>query len=224
MYLLTSINTNTKIWLAHFPDYYHKSRELEDLLSDEEKAKAEQFVFELDKLKFTISRGLLRIHLGKLLEVNPKTLRFEYNKYGKPDLSQISPNLPIKFNLSHSGDFLIYAFSNYDVGIDIEFIRPDFQPDDLVSHFFSNEEAEAYYELPCALRVPSFFWAWTRKESFVKALGQGLSFPLQQISVSILPQASVTPFYLAFKNLPSYTIVDIPMPSVQYSGSLCYKP
>jgi len=223
MRLLTSINTITEIWLVHFPDYYYKSRELADLLSDEEKAKSEQFVFELDKLKFTISRGLLRIHLGKLLKVDPKILQFEYNKYGKPGLSQSSPNFPVKFNLSHSGNFLIYAFSKYDVGIDIELIRPDFQPDDLVSHLFSIEEAEAFYGLPGALRVHSFFWAWTRKESFVKALGQGLSFPLHEISVSVLPQASGTPFHLAFKNLPSYTIVDIPMPSVQYSGSLCYK-
>jgi 4'-phosphopantetheinyl transferase len=217
---LFSIHSGTQIWIARFSDYYLQTEELKTLLSNEEKARSARFHFNHDRDKFIISRGLLRTYLGRLLGENPKSLNFTCNEFGKPKLS--GSHATIEFNLSHSGDFVIYAFSKDEVGIDIEYIRPDFEPSSLVSHLFSADESLQYFRLPDSLRIPAFFWSWTRKESFVKALGKGLTFPLQQIAISVLPKASDRPSYIV-QNFQTYAIYDIEVPSAPYALSVCCK-
>ncbi|HLW65990.1 MAG TPA: 4'-phosphopantetheinyl transferase superfamily protein, partial [Gemmataceae bacterium] len=73
------------------------------------------------------------------------------------------------------------------IGVDIEQIRPDFATDEIAKRFFSEREWQALRALPTVERTAAFFRCWTRKEAFIKAIGEGLSFPLDAFAVSLAP-------------------------------------
>jgi 4'-phosphopantetheinyl transferase len=94
----------------------------------------------------------------------------------------------LRFNVSHSAGLALIAVSaGHRVGIDIERIRPDVDITTLAERFFSDRERAGLRALPDNLRLPAFFACWTRKESFLKATGDGLSFPLADFSVATHP-------------------------------------
>jgi 4'-phosphopantetheinyl transferase len=96
----------------------------------------------------------------------------------------------LEFNLSHSGSYVVYAVTHAGpVGIDIEQVRDIAEADELVLQYFSAAEIEAYRALPIERRNLGFLAGWTRKEAFVKAIGEGLSHPLDTFDVSIDPDA-----------------------------------
>jgi 4'-phosphopantetheinyl transferase len=78
------------------------------------------------------------------------------------------------------------------LGVDIELERPT-DVLELARRFFSPAEYRALSALPVGAQQRAFFRGWTRKESFVKALGDGLSFPLDGFDVSFDEQAEATP-------------------------------
>ena len=99
-----------------------------------------------------------------------------YTAYGKPRLDP-----KIDFNLSHSGNYVIGAFSaDGRVGIDIERIR------ELALADFSRYMTPAEWEQIRAASDPydQFFAYWTKKESVMKADGRGLSIPLPNIAIA----------------------------------------
>lgn len=172
------------VWRASLdvPDSYVQS--LERTLSTEELKRAGRFYFEAHRRDFTIGRGLLRSILGLYLDVAPDRVSFFYNAYGKPLLR----DEVIHFNLSHSGRMVIYGIScGRKIGVDIERTRTDFDCEQLAEKFLSDRECAMLQTLPHELRHHGFFNCWTRKEAFIKAIGQGVSFPLKQFDVSLLP-------------------------------------
>jgi 4'-phosphopantetheinyl transferase len=82
---------------------------------------------------------------------------------------------------------LIAVGSVQRLGVDIEKIRGDVDTAALAERFFSVRERAGLRALPDHLRVPGFFACWTRKEAFLKATGEGLSFPLADFSVTTHP-------------------------------------
>ncbi len=93
------------------------------------------------------------------------------------------------FNVAHSGDQALIAFgSEHHLGVDIEKMRGDVDTKSLSERFFSKHEVEELRSLPEPMQVPAFFAAWCRKEAFIKAIGDGLSFPLADFSVSVHPE------------------------------------
>ncbi|OJW52766.1 MAG: hypothetical protein BGO67_04765 [Alphaproteobacteria bacterium 41-28] len=82
-----------------------------DSLSPDERERAASFKFEQDQSVFVIARGILRHLLAAYLKQSPSDIDFTYNAYGKPLLKQPKQDNPIYFNLSHSNDMVIYAFS-----------------------------------------------------------------------------------------------------------------
>lgn len=83
----------------------------------------------------------------------------------------------VQFNLSHSGPYGVCAVSDAPVGVDVELIRPLRQ--DVAKRFFTETEQGWLARRP----PKEFFCLWTRKESFSKALGKGLTLPMQSFSV-----------------------------------------
>lgn len=153
------------------------------LLSSDEILKAKRFKFEIDRERFIISRGILRVLLGRYLKENPKEIEFEYSSYGKPFVLH---NDNIKFNISHSGNMAVFGFvKDVEIGVDIEKIKEDFDVLKLAKSFFSKDEIVALEKQPKEELSRTFFRCWTRKESFIKAEGSGLSFPLDKFSVSM---------------------------------------
>jgi len=157
-------------------------------LSSDEMQRAARFHFERDQNHFIVARGVLRKILSYYTQKKPYEIRFDYNKYGKPLLPPEQGGRQLHFNLSHSAGICVYAVAyQREVGVDIEYIRPDFSELEIAERFFSPDEVKVLRSLPAAEQKTAFFLCWTRKEAFIKAKGQGLSIPLDQFDVSLVP-------------------------------------
>src|SRR5208283_4072463 len=74
-----------------------------------------------------------------------------------------------------------------EIGIDLEFIRCDLEVEQIAERFFSRSEIATLRAVPTDLQKYAFFLCWTRKEAYIKARGEGLSLPLDQFDVSLIP-------------------------------------
>ena len=117
-----------------------------------------------------------------MAKIRAQEIILEQNEHGKLYLK----NSWLQFNLSHSHELALFAFA-YDqaVGIDVEFIRKEFIIDDIVKRFFSKREITALFALPKNEQQQAFFNCWARKEAFIKALGVGIFYPLDQFDVAV---------------------------------------
>ncbi len=150
--------------------------------------RAERFHFEKFRKNFIVCRGILRMLLSCYLGVEPSHLQFCYGKNGKPALADTFGKGTIHFNLSKSDGVAIYAFNrDCEIGVDIERIRDLSEMDQIAERFFSIRENEVFHVLPKSKRKEAFFNCWTRKEAFIKAVGDGLSWPLDKFDVSLFP-------------------------------------
>jgi 4'-phosphopantetheinyl transferase len=158
------------------------------VLSPDEIARASRFHFEKDRIHFTRCRSALRDLLAGYLAIPPAEIRFEYLTSGKPQLAAEQNPSALQFNVSHSANMALIAVgSEHRLGVDIEKIRGDVDTTALAERFFSLRERAGLQALPDHLRVLGFFACWTRKEAFLKATGDGLSFPLEDFSVTTHP-------------------------------------
>jgi 4'-phosphopantetheinyl transferase len=171
------------------------------LLSDPERQRAKRFVFDRDRNRFIVARARLRELLACRLGMAPQAIELQHGTHGKPALAPGSSSRELRFNVSHSEDVAVYAFvSGREIGIDVEAVRVIRDADDLAARFFSRRENEAYRALDRGDKPLGFFNCWTRKEAFVKALGNGLSYPLDSFDVSLAPGEPAT--ILRVENIP----------------------
>lgn len=167
-----------KLKISEFEPYFE---DLWNTLSTQEKEKANKFRFKKDRLCNVVARGVLKKLLYSYCNAN--SLDIQYTKYNKPYIIHDSG---ICFNLSHSKDCIVIAIAkNIDLGVDIEFLDKNTEHEDVASSFFATEEQKALSELKSLDKALGFYRCWTRKEAFIKALGTGLSFPLDQFVVSL---------------------------------------
>lgn len=156
------------------------------ILSSDELEKAASFYTKPLKDKFIVARGTLRYLLSYYLNLSPQTIVFNYTSYGKPFITNQN-TISLEFNLSHTHHLAACAFTiGAPIGVDIEFIKPFESMQDIAYSFFSEAEYKKLMMVSPSLRTLSFYTLWTRKESFIKAIGQGLSYPLADFEVSIL--------------------------------------
>src|SRR5208337_1732670 len=119
--------------------------------------------------QFVVSRGFLRIVLGKYLGIDARQVRFCLASHGKPELAE---DRGIHFNLSHTEGLAAIAVTGVGaVGIDVEKIRGDADVMELAERFFSKKEAAWVRSQPEQERSSCFFSCWTAKEAYVKAQG-----------------------------------------------------
>ena len=158
------------------------------VLSADEIARAKRFHFEKDWTRFTRCRSALRGLLADSLAIPATEFRFEYPPSGKPQLAVEQNPRALQFNVSHSADMALIAIgSERRLGVDVEKIRSDVDTQSLAERFFSVRERAGLRGLPDHLRAAGFYACWTRKEAFLKATGDGLSFPLADFSVTTHP-------------------------------------
>ena len=154
-------------------------------LAPEELDRAARFRFERLQRHFIAGRGFLRDVLARYLPAKPEELRFSYNEYGKPSLAD---GQSLQFNMSHSHEVGLVAVTRAAaVGVDVEHIRADFASDEIARRFFSRLEVERFNSLPPDEQVAAFFRCWSRKEAYIKAIGKGLSQPLDGFDVTLAP-------------------------------------
>jgi 4'-phosphopantetheinyl transferase len=159
-------------------------------LSPDETARAERFHFPHHRRAFVLGRAALRALLGGYLGMGAMEIQFAYGPQGKPSLAPGLENeaCPLGFNAANSGDLAAYAFTiGCRIGVDIERHRelPDLE--NIAHRFFSPEEAAELLELPAAEKTSAFYHCWSRKEAYIKAMGGGLSIPLDSFRVTLRP-------------------------------------
>ena len=156
-------------------------------LSDEERARADAFLFAPDSLRYAACHGLLRRVLAGYLGVAPAGIAYSVGRHGKPGLDPAHGSA-LRFNLSHSLDLGVCAVAvDREVGVDVERIRTDRDHAGLAERWFSPAERAAVRSLPRERRVRAFYDCWTRKEAYVKARGDGLFLALDSFDVTADP-------------------------------------
>ena len=171
------------------------------VLSKTERHRAARMAFDRDRRRFVVARARLRELLAARLATRPDSIELTYGPHGKPAVAPGSADSDLRFNVSHSNDVAVYAFaSGREVGIDVEAVRAIRDADDIAARFFSHRENEAYLALDPRDKTIGFFNCWTRKEAFIKALGEGLYHPLDCFDVSLAPDESAR--ILRVKNTP----------------------
>jgi 4'-phosphopantetheinyl transferase len=160
---------------------------LRGLLCGEEQRRAERFHFELDRNRFMVGRGTLRMILGYYGGTDPAKISFTAGAHGKPGLASESGS-QLFFNLSHARGLAVCAVaSDHEVGIDVEFMRSFPEADAIASRWFSADEQAELRSLPMALQAHGFFRVWTSKEAYLKATGEGIAEALNRIEVRANP-------------------------------------
>jgi 4'-phosphopantetheinyl transferase len=172
------------VWRVALNQNPDRLPELKAILSEEERARAARFHFEKDRNQFIESRAALRLLLSQYLKVPPAGMTYSLAAQGKPGLSDSD----LHFNLSRrDGLALIAVTQGREVGIDVELVRPDLELFEIAEVSFSESELATLKGLPQAEQSAGFYNCWTRKEAFIKAIGEGFSFPLKQFDVSLTP-------------------------------------
>lgn len=166
---------------------YNLKNYLISKLPDEEKKQVKAFVKEEDSLRKLFSRLFLRQYLSTLL--NENNLIFLKNDYGKLFVKGHS----ISFNLTHSGEWLGFAFDELPIGIDIEKIKCI--DDRIINVVFTSEEVEVFQSLSTKDKQEYFFSIWTLKESFIKAKGMGLYLDFKKFSLIIDQQITIKTYF-----------------------------
>ncbi len=176
------------VWRARLDCDESLLRRFEATLSSDEKSRAERFHFSRDRSGYIAGRGILRELLARYVNRSPAELEFDYGSKGKPFLPQENAMRSVEFNVSHSQGLALLAFAaGRNLGVDVEFVRPDVAATEIAERYLSSEEAAELRALPPARRAEGFFLCWTRKEAYIKARGEGLQIPLDSFHVSLTP-------------------------------------
>ena len=204
------------IWKARIYDSVLDIEKLHmEILSPEEKQRASRLRSAKDRIRFIVSRSLLRKSLSHYLDASPSEVRFTYNKYGKPNIDPEYHPENIRFNLSHSENLALYAITqNREIGIDVEYIRKVDKADKIVSRFFSKEEGEFYHSQPNKKKNWAFFTLWTRKEAYSKARGMGIGLPTKEFDLQLVPPDIEHTDHIQTKNKDSkWSLINIEIDS-----------
>lgn len=156
---------------------------LSAVLSPSEQTRAARFVQPRDRRRYSVARGALRWLLGSYLGVLPETVSLAYGHHGKPYLSQTE--MALRFNVAHSHEMaLIGVTVGVEIGVDIEFQRVVPELESIARRYFAPGEVTRLLALSPAAQPGAFLRLWTQKEAFIKAVGEGLSYPLADFEVT----------------------------------------
>ncbi|MBK8465894.1 MAG: 4'-phosphopantetheinyl transferase superfamily protein [Chloracidobacterium sp.] len=170
------------VWRVDLCDPADVQPRLNELLSPDELKRASRYHFDKDRSSYKIRRAVLKMILGSYVREKAEDLQFTYNNFDKPKLKA---KLPIRFNASSSNCVGIIAIAlDTRIGIDIEFVDDTFPTLELAEKYFSADEVRALGNLQPELQTAAFFDCWTKKEAYVKAVGDGMSHPLPELVIS----------------------------------------
>lgn len=179
------------------------------VLSEEERLRAARFSFDRDRDRFVATRIVLRLVVSHYLSTAPETVCFKYSPFGKPSLAT---HEALQFSISHSKDLAVIAVSDSAIGVDVEYVHEIPGLDRVMETVCTGDELRQLAALSPPDRLQGFLRCWTRKEAYVKALGEGLSMDLRTLEVW-----PVHPALQRADRLP-VTITDLPVPE-EYFGS-----
>ena len=160
------------------------------MLSDDERERHRRFRFPEDARDYAAAHALLRASLSALAG-RPSSWRFVRDARGKPALAGGCGPLP-SFSLTHTSGMVACAVAppGVAVGVDVECVDRDVDPERLASRFFAPSEFAALAPLDDRARRERFFDLWTLKEAVVKALGLAVPASLPSVAFEIVERGS----------------------------------
>lgn len=179
----------THVWYTQ-PDQIDHEQELSliySVLSSQEQARYWRFFNPKVRTEFCAAHSLLRIALSQYHQVLPSEWQFTYDANGRPFITW-PQELNLHFSLTHTSTLVACAISAQKlIGIDVEDTERSVSHQDIAERIFSKQELEEFAAVSPPSKGHFFFTIWTLKEAFTKAMGLGLSMPVQQISFHVEP-------------------------------------
>lgn len=178
------------VWLVRLDPSGERVEQLGRSLAPDEWQRAERFRFDKHRRQYVVGRGALRTLLAGYLGTRPELVQFQYGPRGKPFLasSLAAQSGGLFFNLSNSDERALVGFvRGGEIGVDIEYMKPMPDLEQIAERFFSESERKVLRELPAEKKHEAFFNCWTRKEAYLKAVGEGLAAPLDSFDVTLAP-------------------------------------
>ena len=185
--LKLSIN-DVHVWRVSLDQADRRVQRLQQILSDDERRRAERFHFDRDRRRYIVRRGTLRLIIGDYMDEEPSRLQFLSGFRGKPYFIDRLGNFPLQFNVAHSKEIALYAFtSRQEIGIDVEYVRDMPDAEKIAQTTYSPLENKTLQSLPEYQKQEAFFNCWVRKEAYIKAIGNGLYHGMDRFDVSLAP-------------------------------------
>jgi 4'-phosphopantetheinyl transferase len=221
---LTLAPGTVHVWRAPLDRPADECRRLGESLSTDERERAGRFRFDHHRARYVVCRGLLRALLARYLGVAAGEVRFSYGEHGKPALAAPAGSA-LEFNVTHAEGMALFAVTpDRALGVDLEQVRCPADLPALVQSVFSGNEQAVFHGLPASQRLEAFFRCWTRKEAYMKAIGQGMALPPELIDVTLSP--GVPARLLAVRGEPldgtRWLLVDLP-PWPGYAAALAIE-
>ncbi len=218
-------DSEIQVWRMRLDRPASEVPEMQDVLSDDENARAARFVFDRHRARFIAGRASLRRILGGYVGLAPERLEFGYGSRGKPFLKTGSDGDAVRFNLSHTGELAVLAVVRArEVGVDVERIRAVKAHLRLAGRYFAPGEVDVIRALAPEVQYEAFFNCWTRKEAYIKALGTGLACPLDGFEVSLAPGAPAALLQATDNpSAPSEWFLQALQPGDGYVGAVALK-
>ena len=213
------------LWIVEQTDISQRNAaELQRDLSEDELKRAAGYLFESDRIRYAVGRGILRHILAGYLGIRPERIGFTYSPSGKPTLQD--QHLP--FSVSHAGTLYAVAVSpSCAVGLDVERVSVFPVTDDLIRRVCNSRERYELAQLSAPARRVRFLELWTLKESYLKAIGTGLLLAPDRIAAapqSRQGESAISGLSLDGKVLSGWTAVGFELPGAQRTvGTLVAK-
>jgi 4'-phosphopantetheinyl transferase len=222
------MSTAPALFLVHLWAPAERQAALEAMLEPLERERAERFAFPWLRTRYAVAHAALRTIVARRLGTDPTALRWSTGRFGKPCL----PGTGLELNLSHAGDWGLVALGDRDpLGVDLEAIVPERASPEMIRAVTSPAERAAFAALPAREHAAAFFRLWVRKEAVIKALGTGLSRPLDTIDVPLAPAAP--PGGVVLRPSPSdgapapgvgWRLFDVPAPTGHLAALVVSQP
>ncbi len=208
------------IWLCDLKQLSGDINNFYSILSEDERDRADKLKVEDKKQQYIVARGALRQRLGLLANIDPKDFVFDYLEHGKPVLNNDARFKDITFNISHSNDLALIAVAQkQNIGIDIEKINHEANHEALMTRFFSKAEQAEFRTMLDANKAKAFCACWTRKEAFIKAVGDGVSYGLDKFDVAVDPENQTPDINLHKPSEERWSAINLPI-NDEYMASL----
>jgi 4'-phosphopantetheinyl transferase len=203
---LPALDRTVHVWAVRLDDASVDLDGGRELLSPDERERAARFHFDQHRRRYLIAHIALHEILSRYVHIDPARLYFDLGSNGKPRLPAAMASSGVEFNLSHSNEMALLAVSRIgELGVDIEYAKPDFKFQEIAERFFTAKEVAAMRGLPTELQRQAFFKCWTSKEAFLKAKGIGLSGKLDEVEITLGAQDQVR----IHANVPGWSLTEL---------------
>lgn len=170
--------------VAHFAEH-----EFDLLLSPQEQARLDRFVYQSDRDLYATAHVGLRLVLSHLLSTPALDIQFDRSclwcgaQHGRPEISY--PATPLRFSLSHSGELAVIAVANEAIGVDIQAHKESLDLLGLTEYCLTDSESAELDDGIDDIAPASFFDIWSCKEAVLKACGKGLAVEMNKVELDV---------------------------------------